>query len=199
MKIIIKIKLFCLLLILNIGSLCIAEEVPISISLGAEGHDLEYDITRNVIYASVPTLNEIAVIDVATLQVERTISLNAEPRGLDLSIDNSKLYVALNDTGSIGIIELSTDDVSVVVLTELGDLRTWDVEEAETNRLFVSANPGSNGISYIVEVLLDNTGTVLNEQRVAGGQIIRARPVFAINNDRTILYVGAGFSPNSLY
>ncbi len=167
-----------------------AAETPFSIDLGADGHDLEYDSSRNVIYASVPSLNEVAVIDVATLQTQKTILLNAEPRGLDLSLDNSKLYIAMSGSGSVGIVDLATDTISYVFVEQLGDLRAWDVEETHANRIFVSANPGSSGLSYIVEILIDAAGDLLSEQRVAGGGVFRSEPVFSVSPDAKSLYFG---------
>ncbi len=190
------IKLIYILLLFCISNVY-AVDTPFSIDLGADGHDLEFDSSRNVIYASVPSLNQVVVIDVSTLQLHKTITLNAQPRGLDLSLDATKLYIALNGTGSVGILDLATDVVTEVVVNQLNDLRTWDVEETEENRIFVSANPGSFGLSYIVEILVDSSGNLVSEQRVANGNVIRSGPVFGVSPDSNFLYIGD--SGNSLF
>jgi hypothetical protein len=171
-----------------------------SIDLGAEGHDLEFDSDRNVIYASVPSQNEIVVIDVTSLQIQNRIPLSAEPRGLDLSNDKTKLYIALNGNGSIGVLDLSTNIVTDVnVVDQLGSPLTWNVEEVDTSRIFVTANTGSGGLAYVVELILDNDNTPVSQQRVADEQIIRGAPSLAAGFGDSSLYVGENFSPNSIY
>jgi hypothetical protein len=95
------------------------------------------------------------------------------------------------------VVDLATFNVTQIPIgAELGDPRTWDVVEAQPDRLFVSSNPGSNGFAWIVQVRLDQGNAA---SRVADNQIIRAAPVFAVSPDAAALYVGSGFSPNSLY
>ena len=173
-----------------VSSLAVAVDTPISIDLGADGHDLEYDDNRNVIYVSVPSQNEIVIIDVASLTIQNQIPVSAEPRGLDLSSDNTKLYIALNGNGSVGILDLTTNIVTDVLVDQLGDLRTWDVEETESNRIFVSANPGSSGSSFIVEVTHDEFGNILTQQSRVDDVVIRTAPTFATSPDNDFLYVG---------
>ena len=100
---------------------------------------------------------------------------------MDISTDFSKLYVALNGTGSFGIIDLSTDSVVEIFVSELDDLRTWDVEETEANRIFVSANPGSSSSAYVVEVITDSIGNLISEQRIADNLVIRSWPTFTVS------------------
>ncbi len=116
---------------------------------------------------------------------------------IDLAADGETLYGTLYGEGDIAYLQLDTGNVEVVNLsTELDDDRAWDIAEVSPDRIVVSSNPGSNGFAFIVEVRRDlgNVATRVAEQR-----IIRASPEFAVAENSSSVYVGAGFSPNSLY
>ena len=99
--------------------------------------------------------------------------------------------------GDIAYLQLATGNVETVdISTELGDDRVWDIAEVSPDRVIVSSNPGSNGFAYIVEVNRDQGNLAA---RVASERIIRASPEFAVAQDGSAVYVGSGFSPNSLY
>ena len=116
------------------------------------------------------------------------VAVGSKPQGIDLSLDGSKLFIALNGAGAVGVLDLETLLTTEIVLgTELGDSRTWDVVEAKPNRLFVSANPSSSGFAWIVMVKLDEGNAAL---RVADNRIIRAAPVFEVSPDQSFLYIG---------
>ena len=127
----------------------------------------------------------------------QSFPLSAPPHGIDLSSDRRTIYAALYGVGDMAAVDATNGNVEVVdISTELGDERTWDIAEVSTNRVVVSGNPYSSGFAYIVEVRRDlgNAAT-----RVASNRIIRASPTFAVSRDQTAVYVGEGFSPNSLY
>lgn len=187
----------------------------ILIPLDDEGFDMEYDAARDRLYVSIPNRNEIVVISGSTSQVVNRIRLDTaalrralgdsvsdvvvgtRPHGIDISLDGSLLFVALNETSAVAYVDLETLAVSQVVIgAELGDSRTWDVIEGKPNRVFASANPSSSGFAYIAMIKRDEGNAA---SRVAGERIIRARPTFAASPDGQFLYVGEGFSPNSLY
>ena len=168
-----------------------------ALDLGANGFDAILDEARGQIYVSVPTRSEIVVISTADLRIVDRLLVPGAPFGIDLSIDGARIFAALNNSNSVAIIDIAQRSVSAIDLGNFaGDPRTWDVVEGAPDRLFVSANPGSNGFAYIVQVLLDQ-GNITS--RAAGEAIIRARPTFARSPDQNFVYVGSGFSPNSLY
>ena len=172
-------------------------QLTIGVELGGIGHEMVFDESRDSIYVTVPSLNEVVIVSSINYTVLDRIIVGATPRGIDISHDASKLFVALNGAGAVAVVDIGTQQVDEIVVGELlGDSRTWDVIEAQPDRLFVSASPGSSGFAYIVEVLLDDDNA---QQRVASDRIIRAGPVFAVSPDEQFLYVGEGFSPNSLY
>lgn len=187
--------------IANAGNGVTAEAALVSeaapVHLGAAGFDLELDTLRNLAYVSLPTRNEVAVISTDSGKILRRVVVGSRPRGIDISLDGSKLYVALNGAGAIAVVDLTSYAVGEIVIGDsLGSSSAWDVVEARPNRLFASANPGSSGFAWIVQVATDAGNA---HWRVAGYSIIRADPELVKSVDGTTLYVGEGFSPNSLY
>jgi len=167
------------------------------VELAGIGHDLAVDPVRRQVYVSIPSLNEIDVVSLDSFTVTRRVVVGSGPRGLDLSADGRTLYVALNGAGSIVALGLDTlQPREIVVATQLGDSRAWDVVEASPGRVIVSANPSSSGFAYLVEVRTDQGDA---QKRVAGGTIIRAAPPLVRSPDGLSLYVGENFSPNALY
>lgn len=190
--------IFCInLLTLAIPGLTHAANLDLELELGGIGHEMVHDPVRGQIYVTIPSLNEVVYISTQTYSIIDRVVVGSQPRGIDISHDGSTLFVALNGAGAVAVVDIDTRQVSeIVVGTELGDSRAWDVVEAQSGRLFVTANPGSSGFAYVVQVLL-NQGNAAS--RVASNRIIRAAPVLEVSEDEQFLYVGEGFSPNSLY
>ena len=157
--------------------------------------DFVIDDVAGLVYVSRRTFDDIKVVSLTTAQVVDTISVPGEPVGVELSADGTLLYVALFDAGEVIVVDLATETVDHTfdIATELDDLRTWELQRVE-DKLYVSGNPSSNGFAYIVEIDL----VAETAQRVADDEIIRAGPEFAWDGGDH-LYVGSGFSPNSLY
>jgi hypothetical protein len=94
---------------------------------------------------------------------------------------------------------MNTLDVEQIIIgSQLGDARTWDVLEVQPDVVVATSNPGSNGFAYVTRIDIDFVNGH-RASRLAGGRIIRASPVLARSSDGSALYVGEGFSPNSLY
>jgi hypothetical protein len=169
----------------------------VRIELGGIAHDMALDLANDRVFVSIPSLNRISEVDLGQASVANTFALPANPYGIDLANDGQTIYAALHGVGDLAVLDSVSGNVEAIDLSvELDDDRTWDVAEVSTNRVVVSTNPGSNGLGYIVEVRRDLSNAT---QRVASTQIIRASPVFTVAPDETAVYVGAGFSPNSLY
>lgn len=173
-----------------------AQDLKVNLDLGAEPHGFVHDSARDLLYISVPSTHEIIQVSTVDYRIIDTFILPDSPMGMDISDDGNHLFAALNHSGSVAVIDLLTKAVRQIdVALLLGAGSTWDVEYVAGDRLFVSANPGSSGFAYIVEIRLAEGDAA---QRVAGNSIIREEPVFA-EQDGHFLYVGEGFSPNSLY
>ncbi len=170
---------------------------PVSIQFGSNPHDLAVDGSRSRVYVSLPAENRVAVIDSNSWVEVSSIPVAPSPQGLAMSLDSTRLFVAKNGAGAVAVVDLATGTQSDILLTnELDNALTFDVIEARQDELFVSANPSSGGFAYIVKVDLANGNTA---QRVASNRIIRCAPTFEVNEARTSLYVGACFSPASMY
>ena len=167
------------------------------IELAGIGHEMAFDRTGNRVFISVPSLNRITEIDLGNGSIAQTFALPGQPRGIDLAGDNATLYAALNDTGSLAVLNTVTGtSENIDISSELDTLLGWDTVEVSADRVVVSGNPGGGGFAYIVEVRRDQANAAT---RVASNRIIRAAPVFAVSQDASSVYVGEGFSPNSVY
>ncbi len=167
------------------------------IELGGLGSDMEYNASTNKLYISVPSMQQITEIDVDSEVISNSYPVGGQAQRIDLSSDGQFVYTTLYGDGDIAYLQLASGNVEIVdISTELDDDRAWDIAEVSSDRIVVSSNPGSNGLAYIVEVRRDlgNAAT-----RVASQRVIRASPVFAIADNSSSVYVGSGFSPNSLY
>ena len=172
-----------------------AEDVITKDSLGGLAADMEVDTARQRLYVSVPSRNQVVIISTETYEIIERVTVGPQPRGIDISIDGSLLFVALDGAGSVVFLDLETFDFSKVEISaELGDPRTWDVIEGRPGRVFAVA--GGAGSSYVVMIDRDANNTAI---RVAAGARISGRsPKFAGSPDGTVLYVGAGYTWNSL-
>ena len=165
----------------------------IALDLGGNGFDAALHEARNEIYVSIPSRSEIAVISLAELHIVDRLPMPGKPRGIDVSIDGTRLFAALHGSNAIAIVEIEQRTVRSIDLGEsIGDYATYDVVEGEPDRLFVSADEGH---SHIAQVLLDQNLA----SRVGDGRSFGPRPVWARSPDQLFVYVGTGFSPNSLY
>jgi hypothetical protein len=166
------------------------------IELGGAAFDMELSSDASTLYVSIATENQIIVIDLTTFWITERIQMPALPQGISLDDSGTMLYVALRTSGSVAQIELATSTVTVFPLgTLLGNSATFDVQALADETVLVTADPDSSGFAYVVR-LDPATGAGV---RVANGRIIRARPTFARVSGDDFVYVGEGFSPNSLY
>lgn len=189
---------FFLIAVIVLNFSCIANSYDeMIVELGGIGFDMEINEAQNLLYVSVPSRNEIVVISLKYYEVIDRIIVGSLPHGIDLSQDGYTLYIALNDAGAVAYLDLHTKEVmEVIVEGELGDPRAYDVIEPVLNDVFVSANPGGSGFAWIVRINRDEDNA---KSRVADERIIRGDPIFAASPDQQFLYVGEGFTPNSLY
>lgn len=180
------------------GSVVATPATSVNLDLGADGFDVELDSARQRLYISVPDLNSIEVISLATFTVTNSIPVGGSPHGIDISPDGSTLYAALSQTGSVAIVNLDNLTITEVdVSTPLESLLAYDVISATPNEVFVSGGgPYGSGFAYIVKI---DIGNGYQATRVAGGRIIRAAPMFVARANPQFLYVTEGFSPNSVY
>jgi len=179
---------------LLVDDICLGSD---RLDLGANGFETVFDAVRNQLYVSLPERNELAVISLDQRRIVDRLLLPGSPNGIDLSIDGTRLFAALNGSNAVAVVDIEQRSVTTIDLGNVsGDAKTYDVVEGAPDRLFVSTNGSSGAFSYIAQVRLDQGNLVT---RAANDRIIRARPVLARSPDEQFVYVGAGFSPNSLF
>ncbi len=185
-------------LFLALASPGIAQTQGVQVAFGDSAHEMVRDPIRGLLFVTIPATGEVRVVSLVDYSVIDTYPVGIEPRGIALSEDGTRLFVAMNGSGVVVVLDPDTGAIldRIVVSNDLGSPAVWDVAEAGPDRLFVTANPGSSGFAYLVEVRLDLANTA---KRVASSRIIRASPVLLVSPDQSALYVGEGFSPNSLY
>lgn len=66
------------------------------------------DPRRPYVYASVPTINSIVVINTNTLELERLLDVASFPRGMALTPDGNQLVVANSGARELSVIDLET-------------------------------------------------------------------------------------------
>jgi Ca2+-binding RTX toxin-like protein len=162
--------------------------------LGGAGHELAVDPIRGVAYVSVPTLDAVMVVDLASGAVVDQRYVGPRPSGIVLSLDGSRLFAALNGAGAVGELDLETGVVTRHDLSEaLGDARAWDVVQPRPGEVWVTANPGSGGFAYLVRLDL-RTG----EASRAGSSSVRMSPTLQADGDDVYVAESSG-SPQHFY
>ena len=171
-------------------------EKKFSVALGGAGHEMVYDAQRKQMYVTIPFLNEVAYVSTETFEVVERVVVGSIPRGIALGLNSKKLFVALHGAAAVAVVDIDAKTVETIVVggEEMGASFPWDVLEVQPNRLFVTSNTG--GSAHVIQVRLDQDNAI---SRVAGGRFITADPVLAKSPDQRFVYVGEGFSPNSLY
>lgn len=175
-----------------------AESIEVrTLALPANGRDFVVDEDSETVFVTIPTLNRVAEISLSgQMKTLGLLATGFRPDHIAISNDGKKIYTTLGTSGSFTIVDRITGDFEeVVIVNELGHASTFDIEAGIGDEVFVSANPSSSGFAYIVRVDL-STGQAT---RVAGQRIIRGAPTFAIDRQAAFLYIGEGFSPNSIY
>jgi len=175
----------------------LVDTAPQVVDLEFDGSDFAYDAARSLVYVSIPTRNELAVVSTVSGEVVDRVFIGARPLGITLSKDGNSVFAALNQAAAVGVYDTRTGSVSEIVVGDgLGNSLANDVAEPSPGRLFVSASPSSGGFARIAQVDLGGDGAVTT---VASNRIIRANPTFLESPAGDVLYVGEAFSPNSLY
>lgn len=166
-------------------------------TLGGAGFDSAIDLPRRRVYVSVPARREIVVASLDSGLIFDRMPMPGEPWGLDLSLDGTRLFAAIRDSDAVLEIDLATGAWRSIPLNgTAAHAATHDVVEAQPDRLFVSADPGSAGTSRIVQVRLDQGDAV---SVVADQRSIGHAPKLLASNDGQSLYIGEGIYSYFLY
>jgi YVTN family beta-propeller protein len=138
------------------------------------------------IYASVPSLNSIAVINSSTLNLEATVFIGSNPTGMAITHDGSRLYVANSNSNFIGVFDTMTRTALDSILVSDAPR---DIEIGAGGKLYVL---GSSSIQQINPATGASVGPNVGTS-VYGGELATNS---ALNR---LYYADYGLSPASLY
>ncbi len=156
--------------------------------------DLVYDSLRNIVYVSMPILDEIwrISLDGDGVFLSRIINLDS-PRGIELSSTGDSLYVALGHELTIAEIDLDSLEITRHSLSNESSILegidggVLDVVEGNPGELYVTvtsgSSPSSNGV-YKFNEAQDNQVTRIGEDLLAS-----CRPEIEIDRAQNLLYL----------
>lgn len=116
------------------------------IELGAHAQDVETSADGLKAYATLPSANLVAVIDVPARQVTATIPVGARPSHIGLSPDRRLAYVTNFGSDSVSIVDLATE--RVVASIPVGSQPSGLAVGPDGRRLHV-VNTGTNTLAAI--------------------------------------------------
>lgn len=157
----------------------------LSVKLFGEGYDTELDSVNQRLFVSIPERQEIAVIDLGSLELVQRISTPGKPRGMSISLDGTRLFVALYEANSVLVMQLNDLSMQTIALgTATGAPYTNDVVEAQEGRLIVTT--GSSSRSRAVQVMLGTPNTV---SRIASDRAIQTSPTVVAGPNGDFAYI----------
>lgn len=160
----------------------------------AVSHFVE-DPAQQVIYATEPDNDMVAVIDATTLTVTDQIPVGLTPQGLALSADGSTLYVADNGANTIDVIDTGTLTAGTPLTLPSGEF-PQTVQIGTNNRLWVLTDDAIMQIDATTGASTGpnlTTGNGLTHLGVFTGDM-------RVSADGTSLYYEQfGSSPSNLY
>jgi YVTN family beta-propeller protein len=145
--------------------------------------------TEPVLYATLPDLNSVAVINTQTLSLVDTVFIGSNPHGLAVSPDGARLFVANSGSTFLGVMDTNTlETLPSLLLPE----RPADVEIGLEGRAYIS--PAATGGIMQLDT---NTGEFLGD--FSHGVSIYHFGMLEISPGRTSLYfANRGLSPGTL-
>jgi hypothetical protein len=159
--------------------------VRFDVQAGAPAFDAVHDGPRGRLYVSIPDLKQVQVFSTSTFEVVDRYYFRAGPKGMALSIDGTRLFAALSGIGAIGVVDLGSRGVTEIdVRDALGEGGTYDVVEARTDWLFVTAEAEELGRSTRLVLVRLDLGNEVRE--IASG--LNFSPRLQASLDRRFLY-----------
>lgn len=148
------------------------------------------DPVQSYLYATLPDLNSVAIINTNTLTLVDTVFIGSNPRGVAVSTDGSTLFVATSGSTFIAVMDIKTRELLPSIL--LPTLPS-DIEVGRDGRLYVTPASQSTGIMQVDS----NTGDYLGD--FSFGVSIYMGGALEISPDHNTLYFGnSGLSPGTL-
>jgi len=86
-----------------------------STEIQSDVHDMAYDPARNVLYLALPDQSEIAVLDLALMELVDFIAVPFGIGGLDMSLGGDSLILVSRTSNELGFVDLESDTRTVEV------------------------------------------------------------------------------------
>lgn len=104
------------------------------------------------LYVACEGSDYVAMLDAATLRVEKTIAIAGRPRSLLMSHDGRTLFVAVENAGKLALVDAAKGDLQAVLDLARGDksVRPMGLAEAGGGRLYVATGRGRSVIEVDV-------------------------------------------------
>ncbi len=152
-------------------------------SFSQVGNQIIDDPNGPWIYATVPSINGVAIYDTRTLTLVKTFFSGSTPDGLGLSADSKTLYIANSGSNFLGVYNTTTGTSLPALQIAVKPNR---VEAGLNNRLYVL------GEGKITQVDATTGATIGNQAGAWDGEI-------ALNPSKTTLVFGnTGLSPGRI-
>jgi YVTN family beta-propeller protein len=101
---------------------------------------------QRLLYATLPTLNQVAIINTANLSLVDTVLVGSNPRGVAISPDGSRLFVATSGASSLAVLDTTTNQLLPGI--PLPTLPS-DVEVGLEGRVYVTPATQDTGIMQV--------------------------------------------------
>lgn len=113
-----------------------------------EGRPRARPTTGLIGLASVGGWDSVALFDKRTGALASILPVGRDPSGLALDVDRSRAYVAVSGDDAVTVLDLLEGRVRERVALRVGD-RPQDVALTPDGRTLVTANPGSDTVSFV--------------------------------------------------
>ncbi len=112
-------------------------------------------------YLTVPSLDEVAVLNLETGTFGTPIIVGSKPEGIDITPDGSTLYVCDSGGQAISVIDLTTDQVQTIVTPTTSDSATpWQIAIGDNGTAIFTTTFGGSGFGADAYLLNLDTDTI---------------------------------------
>ena len=163
-------------------------------TFGFSANQFELDATHHRMYASVPSLNSVAIFDTQSLSLISTVFVGSNPFGLGLSEDGARLYIGNGGSTLNAVTAFDTSSMAVVGNYSL-PVSPVDIAVGKNNLVY--ASPSGAATMHGIMVINGLTGQFLGEfaQGLAySGGLLETTP-----DRQTLFEQDLGSSPSDVH
>ena len=131
-------------------------------------------------YLTVPSQDQVAVLDLATGTFGTPIAVGPKPEGLDITPDGSTLYVCDSGSQAISVVDLATGQVSKTITTPTtpDSATPWQIAIGDNGTAIFTTTFAGSGLGAEAYLLNLTTGAITVASGIGlGGQVTEATQV----------------------